>query len=151
MNKLLLLMIIFSVQVFSQNYSMKINLSDGSSVDVSVDEIKKISFVIPTAVGDDSQKEKINSFRLNQNYPNPFNPSTTITYQIPDYSNVKVNIYDLSGQLIKELINEPQGKGEYKVVWDGTNQNNFAAASGVYIYLVRSNDRQISKQMILLK
>lgn len=151
MKKLFVLVFIFSGYLFCQNYNMNINLKDASTITISVDEIKKVYFDAFTNINNSNSDVVIESFKLFQNYPNPFNPTTTITYQIPDYSNVSVNVYDLNGQLVKEVLNETQNAGEYKVSWDGTNQTNFKVASGVYIYSVRCNEHLLSKQMILLK
>lgn len=152
MKKLIVIILFFTTYTFGQSYLMTITLNDESKVTVAVDEIRKMVFDISTDVNDEiNQTKVIESFKLFQNYPNPCNPSTTISYQIPDYSNVSVNVYDLNGQLVKELLNETQNAGEYKVSWDGTNQTNFKVASGVYIYSVRCNEHLLSKQMILLK
>ena len=152
MYKITILLLFSTIQVFAQNYVLNLNLKDGSSATISVDDIRKIIFESETGINSGSDKTQvIESFKIFQNYPNPFNPSTTITYQIPNYSNVRVNIYDLNGQLIKELLNENQSAGEYRIMWDGTNQSNLKVASGVYIYSVRCNESLLSKQMILLK
>lgn len=142
----------FTGFVYCQSFDMKVNLKNDSTKTFSIEDIKKMSFGSITGINEESQKDLlIKSFKLNQNYPNPFNPSTTITYQIPSNSFVRVNIYDINGQLIKELLNENQSTGEYRITWDGTNQYNSQAASGVYIYSVRCNDHILSRQMILLK
>jgi hypothetical protein len=131
---------------------MNINLSDGSTISFSVNDIQRLEFGEATDIKDfENLKQVIETFSVLQNYPNPFNPSTTITYLIPNTSNVKVCIYDINGQLVKDLLNETQHKGEYKITWNGTNDKNISVVSGVYIYTVSSNEQIISKQMILLK
>lgn len=131
---------------------MNIILKDGTTVRTSVDSVKKIVFGNPTNIkGSSNNGQVIETFKIFQNYPNPFNPSTTISYQIPGISKVRVNIYNINGELIKELLNETQNPGEYQLAWDGTDKSNNRVASGVYIYSVRSNEQLLSKQMILLK
>ena len=90
---------------------------------------------------------------MSQNYPNPFNPSTTIQYQIPDNNvNVNISIYNSIGQLIKTLVNETQNAGNYKVMWDGTNNSGSQVSSGVYIYLMRCGDKFTqAKKLLLIK
>ncbi len=152
MKETFLLIFFFSGFVYCQGFEMKVNLKNDSTKTFSVEDIKKISFGIPTGLNENLQNDMmIESFKLNQNYPNPFNPSTTITYQIPGNSFVRVNVYDINGQLIKELLNENQSAGEYRITWDGTNHYQSQAASGVYIYTVLCNEQLLSKQMILLK
>jgi|WetSurMetagenome_2_1015567.scaffolds.fasta_scaffold14181_1 hypothetical protein len=142
----------FGVTAYGQSYEMNIHLKNGSTVTFSVDDIQKLDFDNSTDINNFEDLYKaIESFKVQQNYPNPFNPSTTITYQIPKTSTVRVRIYDINGQLIKELLNETQPVGEYKVTWNGTNEKNISVVSGVYIYTVSSNEQIVSKQMILLK
>ena len=62
---------------------------------------------------------KTTSFNLEQNYPNPFNPSTTITYSLPFESNVNIVVYNLIGEVVRELENSTQLSGEYSLRFDG--------------------------------
>ena len=72
-------------------------------------------------------------YSLSQNYPNPFNPSTTIKFQIPQQENVLLEIYNVMGEKLKTLVSEIKPPGFCKVKWDGTNNNNINAATGIYI------------------
>ncbi len=69
-----------------------------------------------------------------RNYPNPFNTTTTIFYQVAERSQIRIRVYDLSGQLIKELVDEVREAGSNQVVWDGTDDNGREATSGSYVY-----------------
>lgn len=149
MKKLIILILLFGVFVYSQNYDLNINLKDGSTATFSVDDIQRLEFDNITSIKD--VKQLLESFKVFQNYPNPFNPSTTITYQIPNTSNVILRIYDINGQLVKELLNETLAEGEYHVTWNGKNEKNMIVGSGVYIYTVSADKQIVSKQMILLK
>jgi len=152
MKKLLFFIFFFTALVCGQNLNMNIHLKDGSTQTFSIDDIQRLEFGEVSGIKDHQDlKQVIESFKVLQNYPNPFNPSTTIIYQIPNTSNVKVRIYDINGQLVKDLLNETQPEGEYKIIWNGTNDKNVNVVSGVYIYTVSSNEQIISKQMILLK
>lgn len=71
-------------------------------------------------------------FRLNQNYPNPFNPSTTISYALPGNGRVTVQIFNITGQLVRTIVNQEQTAGWYSVVWDGRNNSGLLVGSGVY-------------------
>lgn len=99
--------------------------------------------------GENKLKEK--KFSLSQNYPNPFNPATTIDYYINKGDNVKLNIYDSLGKLVKNLVDEYIQPGEYKVVWDGRNNNGMRVSSGIYFYQIITENFVGSKKMILLK
>ncbi len=81
-----------------------------------------------------------------QNYPNPFNPYTTIRYQLPRGSFVKLAIYDLLGREIEVLVNEEKGTGVHNANW---NADKFS--SGIYIAKLETGDFAASIKIILLK
>jgi len=86
-------------------------------------------------------------FSLNQNYPNPFNPITVIEYELPALSNVILNMYNITGQLVKSLVDARQNAGYYSVA---VNLENLA--SGVYFYSLISNGSFIdTKKLVLIK
>jgi hypothetical protein len=91
-------------------------------------------------------------YELYQNYPNPFNPSSKIRYALPFNSNVKIEIYNVLGQKVKELLNTQKNAGYYEV-----NFNTTGLASGVYLYMLyaKSTDGKSeyrdTKKMVLLK
>ncbi len=88
---------------------------------------------------------------LEQNYPNPFNPSTTITYQLPKAEKVRIIIYDLSGRLVRALVNEFQDAGRHLTRWDGRNQAGQVVASGLYVYQIRAGEFVQSHKMLFMK
>ncbi len=85
-------------------------------------------------------------FVLEQNYPNPFNPRTTIRYQIPEQSRVRLVVYDLLGRKISELVNRVAQPGSYAVSFDGSR-----IASGIYIYRLQAGRFLQAKRMMLLR
>lgn len=88
------------------------------------------------------------------NYPNPFNPSTIINFSIPiDLTNslVELNIFDISGSLIKTLMRDNLPAGNYLVKWFGDNNNGVQVSSGVYFYSLRVADKIVTNKMTLLK
>jgi C1A family cysteine protease len=91
-------------------------------------------------------------FRLNQNYPNPFNPSTMISYALPFSSNVKIVVYNIIGEKIRELLNTKKNAGYYELKFDMAG-----LTSGVYLYLMEAkstdgkSEFRSTKKMILLK
>jgi exonuclease III len=121
------------------------------------DHIPVISdFKITSLTGfDDTGQTYPKNFSLQQNYPNPFNPSTTITYEIPEKSKVKIAIYNSLGKLVKVLLNEEVQVGANSLFWDGTNQNNEKVSSGFYFIrmIAKSEATQFmdSKQILLVR
>ena len=95
---------------------------------------------------------KPTTYQLDHNYPNPFNPSTTIGYQLPDdNTHVRLLIYNITGQLVKTLVDANQNAGEYKVVWDGTNNSGVQVSSGVYLFRIAAGKFAQVKKLLLLK
>jgi hypothetical protein len=91
---------------------------------------------------------------LSQNYPNPFNASTIIKFSIPpELSNkpVKLIVYNVQGQLVESLIDQPLPAGNYLTRWYGTEQNGESAASGVYFYHLKVANQQAIGKMILAR
>lgn len=90
-------------------------------------------------------------FVLHQNYPNPFNPETTIQYQMPKRSEVKLVIFSLLGQRVATLVDEVQSIGVYSVQWDGKDDTGKEVASGVYLYRLQTNQFVQVKKLALLR
>jgi hypothetical protein len=155
MRKLLLAavtLLLLSSSASGQSYFLYIHLSSGEIVTVPIVSIQRIEFENLTEAEDVEEPQQVpTSFQLMQNYPNPFNPSTTIEYQVPAAAQVSVKIFNIDGQLVKELLDELQTEGLHQVTWDGTNQSNEHVASGIYIFTLQSGDVMLSKKMILLK
>jgi len=101
--------------------------------------------IIPVEV-----KEKSNEiptkFALYQNYPNPFNPTTTIEFDIPERTNVKLIIYDILGREVETLVNKELEPGKYKINFTATN-----LPSGVYFYTLRTPKFTKTNKMLLIK
>jgi subtilisin family serine protease len=89
--------------------------------------------------------------KLISNYPNPFNPITTISYTIGEPGNVLLEIYNIKGQKIKELVNENHKPGDYQVIWNAKDNSNNSVGNGIYLYRIKSGTYTSTKKMILLK
>ncbi|MBV6399005.1 T9SS type A sorting domain-containing protein [Ignavibacteria bacterium CHB1] len=85
---------------------------------------------------------------LSQNYPNPFNPETKIDFTLHERSGVSLAIYNSAGQLVESLVNEVLSPGTYTINW---NTFGSALSSGVYFYRLVTDNKIVSKRMILLK
>jgi len=93
----------------------------------------------------------IDSPNLVQNYPNPFNPTTTIKYELSSKGKVQIKIFNIYGQLVRELVHDESDPGEYQVTWDGKNDDGQKVTSGTYFYQLRVNDYVFTKKAIFLK
>ncbi|MFC2084821.1 T9SS type A sorting domain-containing protein [Bacteroidota bacterium] len=88
---------------------------------------------------------------VSQNYPNPFNLSTKFRISVQYSTNVKVDIYNIAGQLVKSLLNKELDSGIYEIEWKGDDKNGTEVVSGNYLYRITAEDKIVSRKMILLK
>ena len=91
-------------------------------------------------------------FAIKQNFPNPFNPTTRIRYQLPEQSNVTIQIYDIMGRIVKTLVpNQKELAGFHQLTWDATNNNGDPVSAGMYLYVIQAGSFRDAKKMVLLK
>jgi len=90
-------------------------------------------------------------YALKQNFPNPFNPITTIEFHLKSIDFVEISLYNLLGQEISTLVRRNMLAGRHFVVWDGRNQRGESLASGIYIYIIRTENFIDQKKMVLLR
>ncbi len=110
-----------------------------------------------TSVADEGQTP--DDFSLNQNYPNPFNPTTKISYSLPAGADVKLTVFNISGQKVRTLVrSELQSAGTHTVEWDGKTEHGSVVSSGLYIYRIeavkpgeKSEQFIQNRKMMLLK
>ena len=91
------------------------------------------------------------TIKLIQNYPNPFNPITEIRYNLSENLFVYVTVYDMLGNIVKNLVNKNQNSGSKSVQWNATNNQGESVSAGVYLYKIQAGDFSQTKKMILLK
>ena len=104
----------------------------------------------PTAVAVESATPS--DFVLGANYPNPFNPATTIPLSVPDgAATVDVGIYNLLGQLVRQVWAGPLVAGEHRLTWDGRDGQGQPVASGAYLYQVRVGEQLRTRKMVKLE
>lgn len=88
---------------------------------------------------------------LYPNYPNPFNPETTISFSLAKPMPTKLRIYNLKGQLVRNLVSNEMPKGDHKIVWNGFDDKGLPVGSGVYLYRLEAGDYTRSMKMVLMK
>ena len=104
-----------------------------------------VNFDVTTSLSDENATLP-ESYAIEQNYPNPFNPSTVIKYDLIKSGVTKINIYDSSGRLISQLLNQVMDAGRHELEFGGSD-----LPSGVYIYTLESGNFLESRKMILLR
>jgi hypothetical protein len=109
--------------------------------------IDKFTFTTPEGVVSVEDESIPNKYQVFQNYPNPFNPSTIIRFTLTQQALVRLNVYNILGQRIAQLVNTELTAGMHEVLFDGSN-----LASGVYFYVLNVKDKFFeAKKMLLLK
>ncbi|MEL6820406.1 MAG: FlgD immunoglobulin-like domain containing protein [Calditrichota bacterium] len=92
------------------------------------------------------------TFTLEQNYPNPFNPTTTIRYHLASAANIQLHIYNVQGEVVRELIRySRQEAGSHQIVWNGDNNLGEPVSSGMYFYRLHGDGFELSRRMILIR
>ncbi len=89
--------------------------------------------------------------RLENAYPNPFNPDTSIPYQLKDPGKVRIDIYNLKGQIVRSFERGHDAPGHYRVIWDGCDASGRALSSGIYLYKMSAGSYRAAKKLVLKK
>ncbi|MEM1125562.1 MAG: FG-GAP-like repeat-containing protein [Bacteroidota bacterium] len=114
---------------------LRVISGDGTSVSVQDERI-----ILPS------------DYKLSGNYPNPFNPTTSFDFTLPIDKAVSVRVYDVTGRLVKTLIDgQRYAAGTHQVTWDGTNNAGATVASGTYLYSLEWGSFRQSRSMVLIK
>ena len=107
--------------------------------------------LIKQGTKDISLKPIPKAFALQQNYPNPFNPVTTINFDLPEETAVKLVIYDLLGREVATLIDGVMPAGYQSIIWNTKSISGIPVAAGVYFYQARAGNFVDTKKMVILK
>ncbi len=129
-------------------------LSD-KSYQGTVTVLKTISVDFYTSNGNDELNPLPNNFQLLPAYPNPFNPVTTIQWAIPELSQsqvqVSIGVFDITGQLVTNLVNSQYAPGVYEIQWDGTDATGNEVPSGVYFVVMQAGAFQQAIKVIKIE
>ena len=105
----------------------------------------------PRSVNEDRPVLLTGEARLMGASPNPFNPATTIAFELAAPGNASISIYDVSGRLVRSLVDENLPAGMHEVIWNGRDGNGAMAASGVYFYRLNTGEIVQTRKMVLLR
>ena len=94
----------------------------------------------------DLQPDLPKQVTLHQNYPNPFNPATTIRYTLSSSEQVRLSVYDMLGREMAVIVNEMKAAGVHTARWDASG-----SSSGIYMYVLQTDDFRTTRKMTLMK
>lgn len=144
--------VVFTIEKNELKPISLLNADHAGDVIFETDKLGSIQVILAKReVLNEIEKGIPNTFALAQNYPNPFNSSTSIRYQLPVKSDVRILIFDLMGRQVKTLYQGVQNAGYHSVEWNGLSDDNRLLPSGVYFYRMISSDFQATEKMIYLK
>ena len=128
-----------------------VKASDGiDSVDISGDN--RLIYVNRYDNYLSTESEKIpTEFALHENYPNPFNPTTTLRFDLPEISDVRLTIFNMLGQKVKTYNMESTPAGYHALKWNATNDYGKPVSAGIYLYQIQAGEYISTKKMVLLK
>lgn len=138
-----------------QNVWLRFRLSDQSiHVELTdpgwtLDDISVIRGYATSSAGEEFPA--LPKAELRRNFPNPFNPSTTISFSLAEPMPVRLGIYNLKGQLVKELLNGVTPRGDHQLVWDGRDKAGRQVSSGLYFYRLQGPEYSRTFKMMLAK
>ncbi len=96
--------------------------------------------------GTEATVEIPESYALHAAYPNPFNPVTNLRFDLPEAARVKLEVYDLQGRVVAELVNGHRDAGVHEVTWNASN-----LSSGMYFYRIQAGDFSAVQKVVLMK
>jgi hypothetical protein len=123
--------------------------SDSSTVGILIDDIGWS--VDPSTAAEEPDVQLPDELSLHQNFPNPFNPETKILFTLPTKSNVRLDIFDVLGRRVFELVDREMDPGSYGIIWKGTDRDGNPVSSGVYFYRLTTDWGSRQAKMTLLR
>jgi hypothetical protein len=114
--------------------------------------IKSFLYRFSSVMGINTRIIHPQGFHLAQNYPNPFNGTTQIGFNLPRRDNISLNIYDVTGKGVMQLIHEQiYAPGEHNIKWNGLTNDGKEVSSGIYLYELTTRDFREVRKMLLIK
>ncbi len=107
--------------------------------------------LLPSTNVKDGKNPLPKGFTLRQSYPNPFNSSTTIAYTLLTRASVRLEVFNIAGQLVKTLVNAEQLAGYRQIRWDGTDASGKPVSSGIYLYRLTADGEAQTRKMTLIR
>ena len=120
------------------------------NISVAPNQNTTVNFLM-SPVSNEDEQVPITVTALGGNYPNPFNPETTISYDIKDAASVRLDVYNLKGQLVRNLVNADQAAGRYRVIFNARDDKGNTLSSGIYLYRFSAGTYSSTRKMMLME
>lgn len=133
-----------SKSTFIYENDFLVSVVDSSYYDEFVDIYRRL-YTYAEAVSLEEELDEVN-FSLNQNYPNPFNPITTIPYTLSNTQKVTLDVYNMLGQKVAQLVNGVKPRGNHTVSFDASN-----LTTGIYLYRLQAGEKTSTRKLLLIK
>ncbi|MBN2102810.1 carbohydrate-binding protein, partial [bacterium] len=104
-----------------------------------------------TGSGIEAENFQPHDYALYQNNPNPFNPETEISYELAEYSQVRIQIYNVTGKHVKTLVDQKQKPGFHRIQWDGRDKTGCRVESGIYLIRMISGKHRFNRKIMMIK
>lgn len=124
---------------------------DGKAKSVKLGNVQIVEKSVAKLANDVTAMGVPTEFALGANYPNPFNPTTNINFSLPENVNTRLEVYDMTGRLVKTLVRGQLDAGVHTITWNGQDNVGAQVASGVYLYRLQAGTFVQTKTMTLLK
>jgi hypothetical protein len=115
-----------------------------------IDAIQQTFIIIPASIPQVRLNQPLR-IKLFPNYPNPFNPNTYIRFNLPQSAFLQLQVYDMSGQLVRQLVSGFASAGNYVYQWDGRDDRSISLSSGTYIVTLKAEGRHFQQKIQLIK
>ena len=115
------------------------------------DPLSRLSHVLDTITDANRESEHLYKLALEQNIPNPFNPSTSISFTLPKADLVSIKVYDVTGKLVKALVDNKLPAGRHVVNWKGYNDAGGTVASGIYFCRMNTCEGSKTIKMVIIR
>lgn len=126
---------------------VSITFPNGASETMIISEVNRnVRMEIATSSNREFEPEVPQHFAIHQNYPNPFNPITTLHYDIPELSQVRLSVYNSIGQRVRILAEGSKAAGTHEIIFDASQ-----LPSGLYLAVLEANGQQFVQKMMLIK
>ena len=140
-----------NITVQSSAGEVLVGLSEGENTRTESGFLVVVLQQQEAALGVEEQAGLPTDFNLHQNYPNPFNPSTTLRFDLPAATDIRIVLYDLLGREVVRLVEQRLEPGYHQLVWNGRDRRGREVPTGMYIVLMTTPEYRKSIKLVLLK